>query len=198
MASVRVVCTPSAWRAPFRGRQRLPVAVLGLLAVAPRVSQRQEQQQRTQALAQLPRRRSSPAQRRRNHRGRSRLLPSARALCPPCARLLRARPPPPPSLSPAGGAGGQGRLRHLRRHRGWAAVALGDQARSWGAERKFRRPAGERPGGWRAGSRSPRPGWPHRHQTRWMDSALGCALLLASVLGCAERRVRKAGGCTHL
>lgn len=31
-----------------------------------------------------------------------------------------------------------------------------------------------------------------------LDSALGCALLLASVLGCAERRVRKAGGCSHL
>lgn len=88
---MRVACTPSAWRAPFRGRQRLPVAVLRLLAVAPRVSQRQEQQQRTQALAQLPRGRSSPARRRRHHRGRSRLLPGARALRPPCAPLLRAR-----------------------------------------------------------------------------------------------------------
>lgn len=69
------------------------------------------------------------------------------------------RPPPPPrSLSPAGGARGQGRLRHLRRHGGWAAVALRDQARSWGAECKFRRPAGEPPVGWRGPDRLSRDG----------------------------------------
>lgn len=147
MASVRVACT-SAWRAPFGGRQRLPVAVLRLLAVAPRVSQRQEQQQRTQALAQLPRRRSSPARRRRHHRGRSRLLPGARALCPPCARLLGARRRR--RLSPRQGAPeGRGVCATCEGTGAGAAVALGDQARSWGAECKFRRRAGERPGGWR-------------------------------------------------
>lgn len=59
------------------GLQRLPVAVLRLLSVGPRVSQRQEQQQRTQAPAQLAPGSSSPARRRRHHQGSSRLLPSA-------------------------------------------------------------------------------------------------------------------------
>lgn len=83
---------------------------------------------------------------------------SRRPSPPPALRPAPPRPPPPPPLSPAGGAGGQGRLRHLRRHRGWAAVALGDSARSWGAECKFRRPAGERPGGWRGPRRLGRDG----------------------------------------
>ena len=76
--------TPRAGRPPSRGWQRLPVAVLGFLSVAPRVSQRQEQQQRTQAPAQLPPRHSSPTRRRRHHQGSSRSLPGgAGALSPP-------------------------------------------------------------------------------------------------------------------
>lgn len=82
-------CTRRAERAPSRGWQRLPVAVFRLLSVAPRVSQRQEQQQRTQAPAQLPPRRPSPARRRRHHQGSSRLLPAAGALSRPWAQLLR-------------------------------------------------------------------------------------------------------------
>lgn len=70
-------CTPTARRAPGRSWHCLPVTVLGLLPVAPRVSQSQEQQQRTQARGQLPPRRSSPARKRRHHQGRSRLLPGA-------------------------------------------------------------------------------------------------------------------------
>lgn len=133
---------PKSRGAPSRDRQRLPVAVLGLLSVAPRVSQRQEQQKRTQALAQLPPRRSSPARRRRHHQGSSRLLPGAGALSPPCARLLRVRRrlPSPRQGTPEGG----GVCATCARHRGWWRRGVeGVKARDWGADCQLRREAGK-------------------------------------------------------
>lgn len=173
---------------------RLPVAVLGLLSVAPRVSQRQEQQQRTQALAQLPPRRSSPARRWRHHQGRSRLLPGARVLSPPCTRLLRGHGPSPRQGAPEN----RGVCATCAGHWGRACCGAGGIRRSWGAECKQRRQAGDR-GAWPrsrvAGSGLSRPGWSHRVD-RFAGLGVGPRPPSCLFLG-EEHRVRKAGGCSH-
>lgn len=104
---------------------------------------------------------------------------------------LRASPRRPRFLCPAGGAGGRGRLRHLREAQG--PGGLGAQARSWGAHDAHGQVDARGPQG-----PAPPAGWSRR-----VDGRAGFGLGLRpparrSLAGLGEEgRVRDAGGCSH-
>lgn len=136
-----------------RGPQREPVAVARLLAVAPRVSWRREQQ-RTQAPAQPAPRRPCPARRRRHHRGRSRLLQRRWPPLQPAPGSSARAPPPacPRPGAPEAGASGPPARRAGCGARGWGAAAPAEQ-QGWDARPRDR--AVSLPGSRRTSGRAP-------------------------------------------